>query len=177
MTVTDTLTYLDIALTVGKMALFVGCPTAGVTWVVGSFVIRRAASMAIKTAARKAAGTALAAGAAATIAASLLSATGGGERGTGSGVAVGVSQDVLNQTSSQIVLELDGAGSPRLVLDGDAMTPQDAAIRLVIQARHGSLRRIQAVNRLPRGQHGEWVLKVQQIAGIIPHVPLEWIDG
>jgi len=165
MTVTDTLTYLDIALTVGKMALFVGCPTAAVTWAV--------ASLALRVVARKAIGTAVTAGVTATIAASLLSATGGGASGTGSEVAVGVSQQMLSQTSSQIVLELDATGNPHLRLDGDSVSPHEATIRLMIQARYGNLQRIHATNRLPQGQHGEWALTVQQLGGII-QVPLEW---
>ena len=166
MDVSNALSWADTALTVGRMALFIGCPTAGVTMLVGSFAIKAAAKIAFRAAAKKAILTSLSAGAAATLAASLMSSVGGGG---GSGVlpyAAGIPAEALARTESVIELKVELSGSTTMEIDGEEIDKDDLLPRLLAQKKLGKLRSVKLLDKLG-GRHGEWNLHVHQVANAI----------
>jgi hypothetical protein len=166
--------WVDTALTIGQIALVVGCPTAGVTWLAARIIVKQIAKAAIKRVA-----LATAAGVVATAAASFIS--GGGEGSNGSANSayadLGISQQELLRSSATLVVGLDDELMPQYTIEEVEVPKEDLSRRLLIPATVGQLREIRFLNQLPRQKHGEWALHarstLEAIVQLVPDVKVE----
>ena len=177
MNASDAWTYadwIDTALTIGQIALVVGCPTAGATWLAARIIVKQIAKAAIKRVA-----LATAAGVAATVAASFMSGSGENRNGAASGAYadLGMSQEELLRSSATLIVGLDDEQMPRYTIEDVEVPKDDLSKHLLVPATVGQLREIRFVNRLPRQKHGEWALHarstLEAIVQLVPDVSVE----
>lgn len=150
--------WADTAFTVGSIALCVGCPTAGLTYVVARMVVTQGAKIAAKRWA-----LAGVAGVTATVAASIMIGGGGEGDGKGGAVPPGFTQSEMEQEAVMIVLQLGSNGEPEMLLQERVVNRQDIKKNLLPMLLQGQLKRIVCENRLPDEGFGDWSLLLTEL--------------
>ncbi|MBX3421754.1 MAG: hypothetical protein KF752_09390 [Pirellulaceae bacterium] len=167
MNLLETADMVDTAVSVGMLALTIGCPVAGVTWFAAKMMIKQGAKIAIK---RYALGTV--AGVTATAAAFF--ATGSGEGDGSSGVPFmappGISQEMLEVEFLQLVVEPDSNGDDSVRIGENVVTRDQIFLQLYPLISFGKLGRVEYRINLPDKQHGEWSLYMKEIESSLENV-------
>ena len=113
--VVTALDWADTLLTIAQVALVVGCPTAGATWLAGRLLLRNVARVAIKRLTISAT-----AGLAATAAAAFMTGDQGSAGPGGNYQGIAFSSGEMERTAATLSVDLDESGSPQYRLDDDA---------------------------------------------------------
>jgi hypothetical protein len=151
----ETIERIDTLMTIGQLALVVGCPTAGVTYLVARIAIKEGG----KLIAKKALMMAVTAGVTATIAASFLGGKGDGQSdGTN-----GYTEKEIALVSTNVLIELGYDNRPKIKWEDRALDIEEMEKILGGLLKEGNLTEVEFVNRLPQDGYGEWFLFLQEL--------------
>lgn len=159
--------WADRIATIAQIALVVGCPTAGLTYVAAQVLIKEGAKLAAKRLAMAAV-----AGITATAAASFMSGD-GGDDGDGPPIFPPIRDSDLVREECKIYVRLGGEGKPQ-ILDGELIVPienlkdrivpiENLKDRLLICVNKGKLKIVNCQYQLPEDQWVNWWLKLIEI--------------
>jgi hypothetical protein len=149
--------YADTALTIAQIALVVGCPVAGVTYLAGKVILK----VAVKQTARLIA-TSVLTGVTATVCASMMGGEGGGDGDKSGAAPPGIPAEVLGLESCKLALEMTGDGQAKLTIDGTEVRRDELAEKLLLRLDYGKLKRIELQMNVSEKEFGEWWLFLDQ---------------
>ncbi len=147
--------YADTAYTIGQLALCVGCPVAGVTFLAAKFLIKELAKKTAKQIMLSAA-----AGVTATVAAAMM--TGGDGAGGGGGNPIASAEDLSKQEVT-LVVQLDTLGQPEILKDGEPIDRDILSNYLDTLRTQGALQRVVCNFQISETEWLNWKLKLIQI--------------
>ena len=145
--------WADRIATIAQIAIVVGCPTAGLTYVAAQVLIKEGAKLAAKRLAMAAV-----AGITATAAASFMSGDGPPELGLPP-----IRESDLVREECKIYVRLGGEGKPQ-ILDGELIVPiEKLKDWLLVCVKKGKLKIVNCQYQLPEDQWVNWWLKLIEI--------------
>jgi len=167
MNVLEAADMVDTAVSVGMLALTIGCPVAGVTWFAAKMMIKQGAKIAIKR-------YALGGVAGVTATAAAFFATGSGEGDGSAGIPSlappGIPQEMLEMDALQLVVEPDSNGDDSVRIGENVVNRDQIFMHLYPLVSFGKLTRVEYRIDLPDKQHGEWSLYMKEIESSLENV-------
>lgn len=150
MSVIETIQWADTLMTIGQIALFIGCPTAGIGWLVGR--------IALNIVARKAVTIAATTGVTATVAAFLYmqqndAGSGGSQGGGGQGTPVPASVEIKI---------FEDAGSPVLQVAGEDIELENLKEK-IWQLHSQGTKEVSFEHNLPDDRFTPFIMKIDDI--------------
>lgn len=150
----DWITNAERFLTLVQVAIYVGCPVGGATYLIGRVIITQAAKQATRLGVLS-----VSTGVLATFCAALLLGNKNQENtATPTQAPPGVPIELLLKRDCLIELKSIATDSLELTLDGITVTRQDMTEKLLLRLTQGNLNHVTVKFSVPQQQHGDWWL-------------------